>query len=473
MKNITLVDDELPILELLQQALRGPGRTLHAYTDPRQALEQLPSHGADLIVTDLDMPTMHGLEFLKLCRVRFPDAKIVILTGRGGIREAVTAMKEGATDFLTKPLSLGELAANIGKLLELQQAARVARKSHADLIAVGGATPMEQAVHLAETVAKSDTTVLITGETGVGKEVLADFVQKRSARAGQPYIKVNCVALPESLIESELFGHERGAFTGAVERRTGRFERAHRGTVFLDEIAELPLRLQPKLLRVLQSHEVERIGGESATKVDFRLLCATNRDLKAMVKEGTFREDLFYRINVFPIQVPPLRERKHDILVLAREFLDRAGKAVSKGPLSLSAGAEAALTSYAWPGNVRELENAIERATILASSPVLKAGDFWWLSELPAQIGDGSTASAGVAEGRDSPVPAPPSSAGASATQPAAEPPPALPPLEEAERQTLLAILQKKKWNYSKAADELQMSRSTLYAKAARYGIKR
>ncbi|MGD0088609.1 MAG: sigma-54 dependent transcriptional regulator [Planctomycetota bacterium] len=461
MKNITLVDDEPAILTLLQEALAGPGRDLHPYNDAQKALEGLPKHGADLIVTDLDMPGMNGMEFLKTCRARFPDAKIVILTGHGGVKEAVRAMKEGATDFFTKPLGLGELAQNIGKLLDLQEAARNTRTIQTAMLAAGGGKSMTQVLRLAETVAKGDTTVLITGETGTGKEVLADFIQGRSARIGQPYVKVNCAALPESLIESELFGHEKGAFTGASDQRVGRFERGHRGTVFLDEVAELPLAMQVKLLRVLQAHEIERVGGTALIKVDFRLLCATNRDLQAMTREGKFREDLFYRINVFPINVPPLRERPQDVLVLAREFLRRAGQALGKGPLAISSQAEAVLTAYPWPGNVRELENVIERAVIMATAPVLEAADFWWLSAQPA---------APSAASHISPNCAPAILAKYGTAAPTTE---VLNPLEEAERQTLLAILQKNKWNFSRAAEELKMSRSTLYAKAARYGIKR
>ena len=460
MKTIALVDDEPEVLELLKAATEKPGRSLHAYTDPLKALEGLQQHGADLVVTDLDMPGMNGIEFLKICRERFPDTKIVILTGHGGIKEAVVAMKEGATDFFTKPLGVQELSEKIGKLLDLQEAARNSRASQATFRTFGGEKPMEQVLRLAENVAKGDTTVLIVGETGVGKEIVADFIQSHSVRAGQPYVKVNCAALPESLIESELFGHEKGAFTGAAERRTGRFERASRGTLFLDEITELPLPMQVKLLRVLQSHEIERVGGEETIKVNFRLLCATNHDLPSMVKEGRFREDLYYRINVFPISIPPLRERPHDTLMLAREFLLRAEKALGKpeGKMSIPREAAAVLTAYSWPGNVRELENVIERAVIMASSPALSAKDFWWLREqtpLKATATAAQTGQTANAEGR---------------TPPAAAD---LNPLEEAERQTLLAILQKNRWNFSRAAGELKMSRSTLYAKAARYGIKR
>jgi two-component system response regulator AtoC len=462
MKNITLVDDEQEVLKLLQDALDQPGRKLHAYNDPLKALDGLPKHGADLIVTDLDMPGMSGMEFLKTCRGRFPDAKIVILTGHGGVKEAVRAMKEGATDFFTKPLGISELAQNIGKLLDLQEAARNTRTMQTAMFAVGGERSMAQSLRLAETVAKGDTTVLITGETGTGKEVLADFIQGHSARAKQPYVKVNCAALPESLIESELFGHEKGAFTGASDQRVGRFERAHQGTLFLDEAAELPLAMQVKLLRVLQSHEIERVGGAAAIRVDFRLLCATNRDLQALTREGKFREDLFYRISVFPINVPPLRERPQDVLMLAREFLRRAGKAIGKGPLSLSREAEAVLTAYPWPGNVRELENVIERAAIMAAALVLEAGDFWWLIAQAAPKPGNAIAPAPAQA-------APPTSTGGQAATPTE----LLNPLEEAERQTLLTILQRNKWNFSRAAEDLKMSRSTLYAKAGRYGIKR
>ena len=379
MKTITLVDDEPEVLEFLRAAIEKPGRNLYAYTDALQALRGLPQHGADLVVTDLDMPGMNGIEFLKICRERFPDTKIVILTGHGGIKEVVAAMKAGATDFLTKPLGVGELSEKIGKLLDLQEAARNSRASHATLRTLGAERPMEQVLRLAENVAKGDTTVLIVGETGVGKEVIADFIQSHSARKGQPYVKVNCAALPESLIESELFGHEKGAFTGAVEQRSGRFERASRGTLFLDEITELPLPMQVKLLRVLQSHEIERVGGEVMIKVNFRLLCATNHDLQSMVKEGKFREDLYYRINVFPISIPPLRERPQDMLMLAREFLQRAGQTLGKKAMTISREAEAVLTAYSWPGNVREIRNVIKRIALFTNGEIS-------LSDLPVEI---------------------------------------------------------------------------------------
>jgi DNA-binding NtrC family response regulator len=457
MKNIVLVDDEVEVLDMLAQALAGPDRQIHGYSDPLQALERIPSHGADLIITDLRMPGMDGQTFLVHCRERFPSARIAMLTAHGGVTEAVQAMKAGAVDFFTKPLNLAELAEKVDKLLTLQEAARIARASHPDLPAVGGTRAMDETLKLAETVAPRDAAVLITGETGVGKEVLADFIQGRSKRVSQPYIKVNCVALSASLIESELFGHERGAFTGASERRTGRFERANRGTLFLDEIAELPMELQPKLLRVLQSKEIERVGGEAPIKVDFRLIAATNRDLPAMVKAGKFREDLYYRVNVFPIQIPALRERPDDILLLAQAFLRRAEQTVGVKDLRLASDAQDVLTQYSWPGNVRELENAIERAVVMASGRTLTSADFWWLSE--------EEESAGPAQ--EVPAALPEKSNGATVL-PAVDN-----PLDEAERQTLITILEKNRWNYTKAAQELRVSRSTLYAKAARYGIKR
>jgi DNA-binding NtrC family response regulator len=465
MKTIVAVDDEIAALDLIRHALEGPDRKVFTYDQPDQALAAMENHGADLILCDLYMPGMDGIELLKRCHVRFPDAKIVILTGVGGIKEAVAAMKAGASDFFTKPLKTQELAKIVTSVLELQEASRSARSERSSPESGAAALPsgMGSLATSARAVAATDSTVLITGETGSGKEVLADFIQRASARAKMPYIKVNCASLPESLIESELFGHEKGAFTGASERRTGRFERAMRGTIFLDEIAELPLLLQAKLLRVLQSHEIERVGGDSPVKVDFRLLCATHRDIPAMVRQGTFREDLFYRINVFPLRVPSLRERPREILALAQEFLGRAKNTIRKSALSLSPEAEKTLLAYGWPGNVRELEHVIERAAIMAAGTQLTPQDFWWLAEQPAA----------AAQHAAQAQPEPSSAGGSKNGPPSGDLPPLGNPLEEAERKALIETLEKCRWNYTKAAQALGVSRSTLYAKATRCGIRR
>ncbi len=465
MKTIVAVDDEVAALDLIRHALEGPDRTVFTYEQPSAALAAMEKHGADLILCDLSMPGMNGIELLKKCHARFPDAKILILTGSGGIKEAVAAMKAGAADFFTKPLKVQELAKIVSSVLELQEASRTARSERALVETDAGQLPsgMGNLLDAALAVAGTDSTVLITGETGSGKEVLADFIQHRSLRAKMPYIKVNCASLPESLIESELFGHEKGSFTGASERRVGRFERATRGTLFLDEIAELPLTLQAKLLRVLQSREIERVGGDTPVKVDFRLLCATHRELPALVREGGFREDLFYRINVFPLRVPSLRERPREILTLAQEFLGRAKSTIHKTALTLSPQAVEVLQAYSWPGNVRELEHVIERAAIMSTGTLLTPQDFWWLNEQPARASTPAS----------TPTPPKPVISAAPAPPGAAGLPPLDNPLDEAERRALLETLEKCRWNFTRAAQALEVSRSTLYSKAARYGIKR
>jgi DNA-binding NtrC family response regulator len=454
MKTITVIDDEEPILALIRRTLERPDWQINTYTDPLQALSCLSQLGSDLVIIDLKMPQANGIDVLRRCRVCIPDAKVVILTGYGQVQDAVQAMKAGAADFLTKPVHTADLRSAISKLLELQDAARSGKPSH------NGESPvtssrMAQVYALADAVGVKDTPVLITGETGVGKEVLSDYIQRHSSRANAPYIKVNCAAMPETLIDSELFGHERGAFTGAADRRIGRFELANRGTVFLDEIAELSVPLQAKLLRVLQSHEIERVGGESVIHVDFRLICASNREFPALVKAGSFREDLFYRINVFPIHIPSLRERPEDIAALAEAFLYRARHVVDRERMAISLQAQALLNSYAWPGNVRELENAIERATITASGPVLTPDDFWWLNCAQAE----PAPSAVVALRDDQPASQQEAFSGK--------------PLEQAERNALVAVLGRHNWCFSRAAAELKVSRSTLYAKAKRYAIAR
>jgi DNA-binding NtrC family response regulator len=464
MKTIVAIDDEVGVLGLVQRALERPDRVIHTYPDPLVALQCLEQHGADLIILDLRMPQANGIEVLKKCRLKLPNAKVIILTGHGGVKEAVQAMKAGAADFFTKPLRLNDLSEIVAKLLDLQDVAQEQRAPGADAKPVEISGPMGGIFHQARVVAAKDTPVLITGETGVGKEVLANFIQRNSARAAAPYIKVNCAAFPENLIESELFGHEKGSFTGAVERRLGRFERAHRGTIFLDEIGELSLSLQAKLLRVLQTREIERVGGETPVVSDFRLLCATHRDLSVMVREGAFREDLFYRISVFPIRVPSLRERPEDVLALSETFLKRAQESVGKAALSLASETRALLCGYAWPGNVRELENAIDRAVIMATGAELLPEDFWWLN-------NASPAYAIMTDSRPkAPVQSEPA---ASETAPAQPAPPTRSPLEDAERAALLATLKKNKWNFTRAAAELKISRSTLYLKASRYELSR
>jgi len=312
--------------------------------------------------------------------------------------------------------------------------------------------------------------VLLTGETGVGKEVLADYIQANSKRNRAPYVKVNCTALSESLIESELFGHEQGAFTGAARRHIGRFERANRGTLFLDEIAELSPAMQTKLLRVLQNREIERVGGSEVIKLDFRLICATHRNLQQSVAEGKFRQDLFYRINIVPLHIPPLRERKDEIAELANRFLARARANLGRGSATLDPETIQLLQSFPWPGNIRELENCIERAALLARDSVLRPSDFWWLP-----VGEATPLPTvppppmvGPPTGLVPVQPVPNASGGTSLPEM-----PGLSPLENAERVALRQTLDQHRWNFTQAATALNISRSTLYLKARKYNLLR
>lgn len=342
--SVVVIDKERANLDLIQGVLAGGPYTVFAYDNARDALQNMESHGAAILFTDLQMPELDGFKILQIVRGRWPGCKVVIFAGYGRVQDAVRAIKDGATDFLTKPLNTAAFPEMVTQLLALQNTSgehsglalpqmEATAESNSILVTAGAAAP-------------TDCTVLITGETGVGKEVLADFIQTHSKRKAQPYIKVNCAALSESLIESELFGHEQGAFTGAGKRHTGRFERAHRGTLFLDEIGELSASMQTKLLRVLQTREVERVGGTERLGVDFRLICATHRNLEVMLKDGKFRQDLYYRINVMPINIQPLRERQTEIPALAAVFLNRARTTLQRGPTSIEPDALALLQSY-------------------------------------------------------------------------------------------------------------------------------
>lgn len=459
-RTIVVIDDEPSALDFARTVLDSPSREIHTYEDPVEAVAKLARHRADIVICDFRMPKMNGLEVLRRCRSIAPDARFVMLTGMIVVEESVTAMKEGASDVIMKPYSIHDLRNRIDKLLELRDAAVNSRQSR--LAFENGSAPgsMEHCLELARSVAPSKAPVLITGATGVGKEVFADFIQRNSGRGDKPYIKINCSALPSNLIESELFGHEKGAFTGAFNTHIGRFERANGGTLFLDEIGEMPLPIQVKLLRVLQTHEIERVGSDRSIHADFKLICATHRDLPAMVKAGTFREDLFYRINVFPIDIPLLRERPREIVPLSAQFLARALNA-SAEQITISPEAAALLHAYSWNGNVRELENAIERASFTVCDACLLPKDIWWLNpscneESIRNAYDIHDPCARTLKTPQAQAPAPPDN-----------------PLEASERRTLLEILEKFHWNFTQAARALQISRSTLYMKAQHHKITR
>ena len=376
-EHILVVDDERPLRGLLVRILRGEGYQVLEAGGGEEALQLLERRAVHLVITDLRMPGMDGMEVLRRVHRTAPETLVVVLTAFGTINSAVEAMKLGAVDYLTKPLSSpDELRVVVREALARRRLADDAQalRGEAPLMPVARDPAMLRALELAEAVASQDATVLVTGESGTGKEVLARVIHGGSPRSERPLVAVNCAALSETLLDSELFGHERGAFTGAHERRRGRFELADGGTLFLDEMGEMSASLQAKLLRVLQEREFTRVGGSSVIRVDVRVIAATNRDLAQEMRAGRFRDDLYYRLNVFPIHIPPLRARPADVLPLAEAFLDRAARRAGKSISRLSVEAQRALRAYSWPGNVRELTNVIERAVILERSGELQPG---------------------------------------------------------------------------------------------------
>ena len=373
MESILIVDDDPGFRSLMEAILRGEGYAVDAAGNVAEAVSAAGRRSYHLVISDLKLPDGSGIDVLRHLKQEMSDAPVIMITAFGTVASAVEAMKLGAADYLGKPLSSpDELRLVVRNALEHSRALHErdllreqeeSRFACGDLIASD--PKMLQVIGLAKKVAPTSATVLVTGESGTGKEIIARCIHHNSPRSQRAFAAVNCAALSPALIESELFGHERGAFTGAVGQHAGRFERAHGGTLFLDEIGELDAGLQAKLLRVLQEKTFERVGGSRQITVDVRIIAATNRDLKQQVAEGKFREDLYYRLSTFPIEIPPLRERRSDIRRLARFFLERATRDLGKTALSLSTEAENILLEYSWPGNVRELENTIQRVAIL------------------------------------------------------------------------------------------------------------
>jgi DNA-binding NtrC family response regulator len=371
---ILVVDDEVNARTALAELLRDEGYEVEMAADAFKALGKYESFSPHVVVTDLKMPGMDGVDLVRKIRAEEDAAAVVVMTAFGAVETAVDAMRAGAADYLTKPLNFDELLVVIDKVLETEHLRRETRQLRArvrDRVAprnmIGDAPPMQRVFEIIDQVAPSRATVLISGESGTGKELVADAIHQRSPRAAGPFIKLHCAALAESLLESELFGHERGAFTGAMTRKDGRFSLADGGTLFLDEIGEVSPAIQVKLLRFLQEHEFERVGGTQTIRVDVRVIAATNRDLTQEVANGRFREDLYYRLNVVSLEMPPLRDRRADIPTLASFFLDKYAKLNGKTIAALSPQTLELIVGYDWPGNVRELENAIERAVVLST----------------------------------------------------------------------------------------------------------
>jgi nitrogen regulation protein NR(I) len=377
-KQVLIVDDEPNLRKILSAQLTRDGYDALTAEDGEQGLHLLREHHIDLIITDLKMPKVDGMTLLKRALEIEPELPVVLITAHGTIDTAVEALKRGAFDFVTKPFDKDEVRQIVAKALktrELRGADATPAPSGARFGIIGTSQGIAELYAILERVADTPTTALITGESGTGKELVARALHEHSGRKDKPFIKVNCAAIPKELIESELFGYERGAFTGAVASKPGRFELANGGTLFLDEIGEIPIEMQVKLLRVLQESEFERVGGIKTIKVDVRLVTATNRDLLAEVGAGAFREDLFYRLNVVPIRLPALRERTGDIPLLAEHFLAKFNERLRKKVEGLDPDATEVLAQYPWPGNIRELENVIERAVLFCDESKLHAKD--------------------------------------------------------------------------------------------------
>ena len=447
MKKVLVVDDEPGLRQSLGLLLSDAGYSVTAEQDGRRALDRATAEPFDLILCDVRMPEMDGLTFLRNYRQRGGGALVIVMSAYGGEDAAIAAMKEGAYDYLPKPFRPDEVVLTLRKAEERERLRQEVAGLRAQLATgpaerglVAESAAMRQALELVARVAEHNTTILITGESGTGKEVIARAIHRASPRAGKAFVGINCAAIPETLLESELFGYVRGAFTGATGDKTGLFEQANGGTLLLDEIGELPFGLQAKLLRVLQENEIRRVGDQKTRRVDARVLVATARDLEAEVRGGRFREDLFYRINVVVIELPPLRERRADIAPLARHFAATLARRFGR-PLSLSDDAIAWLEHQEWPGNVRQLENAIERAGVLNEKDVLERGDFSAVP--PPRVEERGT------EGEDLKS-----------------------VVEAAERSAIVEALQATDGNRREAAQRLGVSLRTLFYKIDRYRIE-
>ena len=451
---ILVVDDERGILDTIEILLRGEGFDVSALQNGREALERFDALKPDLVLTDIRMPAISGLDILAEVRRRDPQVPVILMTAQASLQTAMKAVNEGAFYYLQKPFSNDDLLALCRRAAETRQLStentalkrEIRRRGNGD-----GGKPMGRnrafldVLKLAETVAPADSTVLLTGESGTGKEILARYIHRLSERDGGPFVSINCGALPETLLESELFGHVKGSFTGAVRDKDGLLVAARGGTFLLDEVGEMSPALQVKFLRALQEREVVPVGATEPVKIEVRIIAATNRDLEQEIRRGAFRSDLYYRLNVITLHLPPLRERMEDVALLAEHFLTQFATRRPNGSngkaLRLSAEGLAALQRYDWPGNVRELENALERAAILSRGDVISA------DALPGRIQD--------------PAPSPLVS----------ERPPSNPTLELIERAYILWVLESEGGNKARAAEVLGIDPSTLYRKLNRYGV--
>jgi len=461
--NILLVEDSPALARVYREYLSIDGHAVSQAATVAEALAVLRGKPADALVLDLQLPDASGIEVLKHLRTEGLSTVAVVVTANGSINAAVEAMREGAFDFIVKPVSAERLIYTVRNAVERQRLTRIVQTYRAIDRAqfcgfTGGSLAMQAVYRTIESAANSKASIFITGESGTGKEVCAEAIHQTSNRASQPFIALNCAAIPHELMESEIFGHVRGAFTGATGDRTGAALRAHGGTLFLDEIGEMPLDLQVKLLRFVQTGSVNPVGGQTVEKVDVRFVCATNRDPLRQMQEGSFREDLFYRLHVIPIALPPLRERGGDILMLAQQFLREASVEEDKSFRGFERAAERALETYPWPGNVRQLQNAIRNAVVLNDGETITAQ---MLTE--------------ALQGQDQPAPQVPTTAQAAGpsgvlSRTHLADAPRVRPLAEVERQAIEYALQQSENNVTRAAAMLEISPSTIYRKVARWG---
>lgn len=439
---ILVVDDEEIVRESLVEWLKEDGYYAEAAADGFEALEKLKEKNWDIALVDLKMPKMDGIELLEKIKEQSPDTQVIIFTAYATVHTAVQAIKKGAYDYLVKPLDPEEVSLLIERLIRSQELVREVSYLRKELSKqykfhdlISKSPKMQQIFELAKVVAKSNSNVLILGESGTGKELLARAIHNESPRANGPFVAVSCVAIPDTLLESELFGHEKGAFTDAIAQKKGKFELAHGGTLFLDEIGDISPKMQLALLRVLEEREFTRVGGTKPIKVDVRIIAATNRNLQKAVEEGRFRDDLYYRLNVITIHIPPLRERKEDIPLLVEHFVEKFNIQMGKRVKGVSQEAMRLLMEYDWPGNVRELENVMERAMVITKGELITPEDLFLPTSRKAEENPMS--------------------------------------LEAVEKAHILKVLNETGWNIQRSAQILGIDRTTLYHKIRRYGLKR
>jgi len=461
--HVLIVDDELNIRRVLAAMLAREGYEVTAAADGEQALAVLQKTPVHVVVTDLIMPRLGGMELLGRVAAEFPDVPVIVITAHGTVDSAVQALKAGAFDYITKPFEQEELKKVIAKATRAHEIERQnvhgPTKAGEKAPLIGHSSAMRQIFEIVAKVAESPSTILITGESGTGKELIARELHQGSSRRDKPLIKVNCAAIPKDLVESELFGYERGAFTGAVGSKPGRFELADGGTLFLDEIGEIPVEMQVKMLRALQESEFERVGGIKTLHVDVRLIAATNRDLQALIADGRFREDLFYRLAVVPISLPPLRDRREDIPLLVHHFIGKYDQRLGKRVERVDEEAMQMLLAYSWPGNIRELENLMERSVLFADGPVILG------SSLPDALRERSSG-ATVPIAAVGPLGAIAAPSGASMKEIVRH------AQAELEKELISRALEETGGNVTRAAKRLQISRKSLQVKMKELGLR-